>query len=235
MKLNEARLQPAGDNAQAHLFARDFGALLFDMDGTILSSIQAAERVWTTWARSHGLDVEAFLPTIHGVRAVETIRALDLPGVDPEAEAERLTLMEMDDMDGIEEIAGAAAFLGDLPGNAWAIVTSAPRTLAVRRLAAAGLPIPDVFVTADDVQHGKPAPDCFLLAAARLAKAPGDCLVFEDTLAGIRAAEAAGMAVVAVTATHRGTLESDAPAVVDYTALRVAAGEDGLLRLARAD
>jgi hypothetical protein len=58
-------------------FDRTFGAMLFDMDGTIINSIAAAERVWTAWAERHGLDVAAFLPTIHGVRAIETITARD--------------------------------------------------------------------------------------------------------------------------------------------------------------
>ena len=72
---------------------RSFAAFLFDMDGTILSSIAAAERVWTIWARRHGLDVAALMASIHGVRSVDTIRRLALPGVDPEAEAAVLTLM----------------------------------------------------------------------------------------------------------------------------------------------
>src|SRR6187551_2701028 len=116
---------------------RGFAAFLFDMDGTILTSIVAAERVWAAWARGHGLDVEAFLPTIHGVRSVETVRRLALPGVDPEAEAAAITRAEIEDVEGIEAIAGAAAFLAALPADRWAIVTSAPRELAVRRLAAA--------------------------------------------------------------------------------------------------
>ncbi|TKB82735.1 MAG: HAD family hydrolase, partial [Mesorhizobium sp.] len=66
---------------------RKFAAFLFDMDGTILNSIAAAERVWAAWAHRQGLDVAAFLPTIHGVRAIETIGRLALPGVDPAREA----------------------------------------------------------------------------------------------------------------------------------------------------
>ena len=73
-----------------------FGAFLFDMDGTILSSIASAERVWAAWALKHGLDVETFLPTIHGVRAVETVRNLNLSGVDVMAEVEALTQAELD-------------------------------------------------------------------------------------------------------------------------------------------
>ena len=157
-----------------------FGALLFDMDGTIISSVAAAERVWAAWAERQGLDVAAFLPTIHGVRGVEVIRQLELPGIDPQAEAQSILLAEMEDVGGIEAIEGAAAFLASLPRDRWAIVTSSPRNLALRRLEAAGLPPPAVFVTGEDVEHGKPAPDCFLLAAKRLGQRIEDCLVFED-------------------------------------------------------
>jgi sugar-phosphatase len=139
--------------------ARDYAAFLFDMDGTILTSIIAAERVWAAWARSHGLDVDVFLPTIHGKRSVDTVRGLGLPDIDAEAEAHRITLAEIEDVDGIEAIAGVAAFLATLPAERWAIVTSAPRALAQARIAAAGLPLPPVLVAAEDVKHGKPAPD----------------------------------------------------------------------------
>jgi len=157
---------------------RRYAAFLFDMDGTILTSIASAERTWSAWAIAHGLDVATFLPTIHGVRTVETIRRLGLPGVDPEVEAAAITAAEMDDVDDIEPIAGAAAFLKALPADRWTIVTSAPRALAERRLGAAGIPVPDRFIAAEDVANGKPAPDCFLLAAERLGVASADCLVF---------------------------------------------------------
>src|ERR1700712_1545064 len=115
------------------------------MDGTILSSIAAAERVWARWAERHGLDVPAFLPTIHGMRSVETVRRLGLPGVDPVAESAAITAEEMDDVEGIEQIAGVAASLAALPPHRWAVVTSAPRALALRRIAAAGLPTPPLL------------------------------------------------------------------------------------------
>jgi mannitol-1-/sugar-/sorbitol-6-phosphatase len=198
---------------------RGFAAFLFDMDGTILSSIVAAERVWADWARRHGLDVEAFLPTIHGVRTVETIRRLALPGVDPEAEAEAIMRTEMEDVDGIAAIAGAAGFLASLPADRWAIVTSASRPLAKRRLEAAGLPVPPVMITAEDVDNGKPAPDCFLLAAKRLGYPAEECLVFEDSAAGIAAAEAAGAAVVVITATHTHAFKTQHPSLADYGGL----------------
>jgi sugar-phosphatase len=210
---------------------RPFSAFLFDMDGTILTSIKAAERVWGQWARGHGLDVEAFLPTIHGKRTEETIRALALPGVDPVREAAFITSAEIEDVAGIQAIEGASAFLASLPPERWAIVTSAPRLLAEARILAAGLPTPAVLVAAEDVERGKPAPDPFLLGARKLGVLPADCLVFEDTLAGLQSAQAAGMASIVVTTTHAHPLETEVVAVLDYEDLRAVKTADGLLRV----
>ena len=211
---------------------RAFAAFLFDMDGTLLSSIACAERVWSRWARRHGVDVASFLPTIHGMRAVETVGRLQLPGVDPVAEAAVIQAEEMADVEGIAAIAGVAAFLGALPSRRWAVVTSAPRELALRRIAAAGLPVPPQMIAAEDVARGKPAPDCFELAAARLGVQARDCLVFEDAPAGIAAAEAAGASVLVITATHAHALDTRHPAIADYAALAPRIDADGGLRLA---
>lgn len=208
--------------------SRPFAALLFDMDGTLISSIASAERIWSRWAAAHGLDVATFLPTIHGVRSVETIRRLNLPGVDPEAEAAAITAAEMEDVGDVTEIPGARAFLGTLPPERWAIVTSAPRALALRRLTAADMPVPERMVAAEDVAQGKPAPDCFLLVARRLGVAAEDCCVFEDAPAGIRSAEAAGASAVVVTATHYEPVSGGHPAIPDYRNLRVVTDPDGL-------
>ena len=211
---------------------RTYAAFLFDMDGTILTSIASAERTWSAWALAHGLDVATFLPTIHGVRTVETIRRLGLPGVDPDVEAAAITAAEMEDVDDIEPIPGAAAFLAALPTDRWTIVTSAPRALAERRLAAAGIPVPERFIAAEDVTNGKPAPDCFLLAADRLGVPIAGCLIFEDAAAGIAAADAAGADVLIITATHAEGhgLEPGRQSVADYQGLGVDAG-NGTLRL----
>ena len=201
------------------------------MDGTILSSIAAAERVWTRWALRHGVDVAAFLPTIHGMRAVETIGRQNLPDVDVEAEAAVIHAEEMEDVEGIAAIAGVRAFLESLPADRWALVTSAPRELARRRIEAAGLPMPPLMIAAEDVTQGKPAPDCFLLAAARLGVRASDCLVFEDAPAGIAAAEAAGASVLVITATHAHPLDTRHPGVVDYAAVAMRVDAGGALRL----
>ncbi|WP_413722534.1 HAD-IA family hydrolase [Sodalis sp. RH23] len=206
-----------------------FAAFLFDMDGTLLNSIASAERVWSRWAARHGLDVATFLPTIHGVRSVETIRRLNLPGVDPEAEARAITQAEIEDTDGIVPIAHAPDFLAVLPPDRWAIVTSAPRELALRRLRAAGLRVPALLISAEDVVRGKPAPDCYLMAADRLGVDAGRCLVFEDAPAGIAAAEAAGARVVVITATHRHPMRVRHLALADYGEYRAAADTGGLI------
>jgi sugar-phosphatase len=210
------------------VFNSAYRAFLFDMDGTVLTSIAAAERVWTTWAVRHGVDVETFLPTIHGARAIDTIRRLDLPEVDAEAEAAWITEAEIEDVDGVFEVPGAATFLRSLPARQWAIVTSAPRALALRRMAAAGIPEPEVMVTAEDVTAGKPDPSGYRLAARRLGVEPGQCLVFEDATVGILAAEAAGADLMIVTATHEQPIETVHGTLASYESVQVLVDAAGL-------
>jgi mannitol-1-/sugar-/sorbitol-6-phosphatase len=210
---------------------RSYEAFLFDMDGTILTSIAAAERVWATWAKCHGLDVEAFLPTIHGVQSVETIRRLNIAGIDPVIEAAEITRREIEDVAGIDPIPGSRAFLSALPAGRWAVVTSAPLALAIARLNAANLPAPPVIVTADDVLKGKPAPDCFLLAAKKLGTSANQCLVFEDSAAGISAAEDAGADVVVITSTHRKPIATRHVALLDFRAFSAHVNEGGRMVL----
>ncbi|TIS58493.1 MAG: HAD family hydrolase [Mesorhizobium sp.] len=210
---------------------REFAAFLFDMDGTVLNSIAATERVWAHWARRQGLDVAAFLPTIHGVRAIETIGRLALPGLDPVREADWLLKAEAADLDGIHPIAGAVAFLASLPPERWAIATSAPRELALLRMKAAGIPVPAVLVAGEDVSRGKPAPDCFRLAAERLGVDARDCLVFEDAPAGIAAAEAAEAAVMVISATHRQPLQTPHAAIAGYEMISIAVDDRGWIAI----
>lgn len=200
---------------------RTFAAFLFDMDGTLLNSIESANRAWSAWAEQHGVDFEEMRKHMHGMRAVETIKRWGPAHLDVEAEYEALTIAEMDDVHDITAISGAEAFLQALPADRWALVTSAPRNLALRRIEAAGLPVPPLLVTADDVTNGKPAPDCFLMAAKLLGVPPEDCLVWEDAPAGIAAAKAAGMACIVISATHVHPIETDNPKIPGYDALEV--------------
>ena len=167
------------------------------------------------------------------MRAKETMRRQNIANLDLAAEAAWLTQAEIDDVDGITQISGAASFLDGLPADRWAIVTSSPRRLALRRLGAAGLPVPAMMVTGEDVENGKPAPDCFLLAARRLGLEPADCLVFEDAPAGIAAAEAAGAALAVITATHRHPLETRHPTLAGYDGMTVSPDDKGWLSVSR--
>lgn len=210
---------------------KKFSAFLFDMDGTLLTSIAAAERVWGAWAQRQGLDPITFLPTMHGQRAIDTIRRLKLPGLDPEIEAARITKAEIEDVQGVVAIAGAAEFLAALPVDRWAIVTSASKKLAQSRLEAAGLVKPRVIVTGDDVAVGKPDPQCFLLGAKRLGVSAADCLVFEDVEAGVKAGRAAGADVMVVTAAGHGLYLPNLQTIDDYTNIVPVVSAEGLLSI----
>ncbi|MHA6769833.1 HAD-IA family hydrolase [Sphingobium ummariense] len=208
-----------------------FAAFLFDMDGTILDSIAVANRIWTRWAERHGLDAAEILRVMHGVQAVQTVRRFAPAGINVEEEAAAITEAEVAETAGVVAIPGAAPFLQGLPPERWAVVTSAPRRLALRRLWAAGLPVPAVLVCAEDVTNGKPAPDCFLAAARALGVPISDCLIWEDAPAGIAAAEAAGATVIVVGATHPRRLETPHPVVQDYVSFHVEADSTGALTL----
>ncbi len=203
---------------------RRYKAFLFDMDGTVLNSAASAERVWGDWARRHGLDVAPFLKTMHGRRSEDTIRDSGVSGLDIKAEAQAITDAEIADTAGTVEIAGAAAFLAALPASSWTIVTSASRPLAEARLKAVGLPIPAHMVTAEEISAGKPHPEGYLLGAQRLGVAPGDCLVFEDTVPGAKAGDAAGADVLVI----GGLSVPPHAAAKDYTALSVTVVDGGL-------
>jgi sugar-phosphatase len=179
-------------------------AIVFDLDGVLVDSTAFVEQQWRRWASARGLRAEPFLRVCHGRRAVETIR-IAAPNLDAEAEVAAFGPAEESPagVEAIGPLAGAARLLAALPLWSWGVATSGPRLAAATRLRRAGLPVPPVLICAEDVTRGKPNPDPYLKAAKDLGTTPADCLVMEDAPAGIEAARAAGMPVIALTTTHR--------------------------------
>jgi sugar-phosphatase len=171
------------------------------------------ERQWRALCARLGLDFPSVLAVLHGVRSADVIRAV-APELDAEAEAAVLDAAEETDTDGLVAVAGAHGVLARLPPGAWGIVTSGHRTLAQGRLRAVGLPVPAVMVCGDEVANGKPDPEGFLRGARLLGVAPEHCVALEDAPAGIRAALAAGMPVIAVATTHAPADLAEASAVI---------------------
>ena len=202
-------------------------AILFDLDGTLVDSATRVQRLWLDWSRKHGIDPHFLLEVMHGRRADETIRIV-APHLPVQEEFQALEAEEILDMDGVRPYARARELLNQLSARQWAIVTSGTRRVAGARMAHVGLPAPDVFITADDVTRGKPAPDGYLLAARRLDLDPAECVVIEDAPAGIQAGKAAGMRVIAVGTTLAEEALSLADVVIGQLAeirLTVSPGE----------
>ncbi|MGW3562832.1 HAD-IA family hydrolase [Streptomyces sp. NPDC000941] len=204
-------------------------ALLFDNDGTLISSLESVHRCWSRWAREYGIPAEDFERVeLHGRPASDIIGDLLPAHRIPEARA-RIDELELADVagGGVVALPGTVELLGRLPVDRWAVVTSANRELAEARLAAVGIS-PALLISADDITRGKPDPEPFLLAADKLGFGPARCVVFEDAPAGLAAGRAAGMRTVALTTTaDRGQLVADV-VVKDLSAVSVKAIEGGL-------
>ena len=192
-----------------------FGAVLFDMDGTLIDSTSAVERSWLAWAKNEGIHPDDFLRAGHGQPAAKLVAS----AVPPERVAEslkRLTAIEESDTDGIEILPGVRALLDSLPAEQWAIVTSSTKDLAYIRLAAAGVQPPSTVVTFDDVVRGKPDPEPFIRGAQALGVDPSRCLVVEDSVAGLIAGRRAGCVTLAIAGTHHSSeLSAHADAIVE--------------------
>ncbi len=208
-------------------------ALLFDLDGTLIDSTDRIDRLWRWWAERHGIPFEQLEGKIHGRPAVESFRLID-PSLPIEQEVQELEAEEVRDMHDVRLIPGARELLGRLEASRWAIVTSGSPRVAHARINHIGLPMPRVLITAAEIEHGKPAPDGYLLAARRLGLRPADCVVLEDSPVGVEAGKAAGMRVVAIAYTHAaGELEGADALVADLSDIQVEATARGIeLRLA---
>ncbi|MFF4009000.1 HAD-IA family hydrolase [Streptomyces sp. NPDC001717] len=206
-------------------------ALLLDMDGTIVNSDAVVERCWRDWAVSHGLDPQEALKVVHGRQGYATMAVLlpDRPMELNHAENAVMLARETADVDGVVPVPGAPEFMAALADLPHALVTSADAALATARMTAANLPMPEVRVTAESVRASKPDPEGFLMGASALGVTPADCLVFEDSAAGIAAGRAAGMRVIGIgprAAAHTPTAHAE-----DLRSLRVTATADGSIEV----
>ncbi|MER5510270.1 HAD family hydrolase [Streptomyces sp. NPDC002766] len=206
-------------------------ALLLDMDGTLVNSDAVVERIWRRWAERHGLDADEVMKVVHGRQGHASMAVLlpDRPMEQNHADNARMLAEETADTDGVVEVPGAAEFLASLDGLPHALVTSADVPLSTARMAAAGLPLPRVRITAESVGASKPDPEGFLKGAAELGIAPADCVVFEDSAVGIAAGRAAGMRVVGVG--PRADFHEPDIVVRDLTQVRIETKTDGTIRI----
>ena len=204
-------------------------AILFDIDGTLVDSTAAVVRTWETWAAQRGIDAQEILRVCHGRRTEDTLTFF-LPAEQHAAAIAELGQLELADLDDVIALPGTQSLLRRLPTDRWAAVTSGSRHVMETRLTATGLPIPDVLVSAEAVEAGKPDPEGYLKAAAALGRDPGRCLVVEDAPAGIEAGRAAGARVLAVATSHPAEELTAADAVVpDLTAVEVEITADGVV------
>jgi len=178
------------------------GEVLFDMDGTLIDSIDAIEDAWSAWATAE----DVVLPSasaLHGRTAHDLVSSL-VPSARIAEALERLNLLEQHPTAPIRIHRGALELIAGIPAGRWAIVTSATRLVALARLSAAGIPLPELLIAGDEVDRGKPDPEPYRIAQRRDgSRLPA--VAFEDAVAGLRSAKAAGCLAVGIA----GTVSAD--------------------------
>lgn len=169
--------------------------LLFDNDGVLVDSHEAARIGWEQWSSEFAPDFYWDTPENTGIRAEDKVRELVAPELFEKAN-NRINELEQNTAHLTQPLPGSVELLNSLKPGTWTVCTSANANLGRARLSAAGLPVPDQLVTGDDVARGKPFPDPYLLGAERLGFDAADCVVFEDAIAGVEAAIEAGVGLV---------------------------------------
>lgn len=206
---------------------RQFKGFIFDVDATLVDTTKVINDIWKSWAAGHGLHFDAVAPHIHGRKIAETLARLGPRFESAVFEAE-VAGIGMTSMKQAKAIAGALDFIKQLPLDRWAIATSGPRAIASTSLTAAGIPLPEVMICAEDVARGKPDPEPFALAARKLNLATHQCLAFEDSPAGVASAKAAGCFTIAILSSHRQEELLEADLIVSgFPALSLSRHTDG--------
>ncbi|MGH3904117.1 MAG: HAD-IA family hydrolase [Pseudonocardiaceae bacterium] len=180
--------------------------LLFDNDGVLIDASAAIEYCWRTFAEHYNLPADEVVAQVPGRRSQDVINryAQMLPVTVDEA-LRHYEQLCVEDNTAVEALPGAIELLESIPRTCWTVVTSGTRDLTTTRLRAAGLPIPPVLVTAEDVSAGKPDPAPYRLAAERLGLPSESCLAIEDAPPGLTSARKAGCRTLALLTTHDAT------------------------------
>jgi sugar-phosphatase len=189
-------------------------AIAFDVDGVLIDSASVHRTVWAIWSQSHELDVDVVWRATFGRRPEDTVVETGR-GLDPVAERLVLDRLLAEHEHRIAALPGAKALLEGLGSTPWALATSGSRAVTIQRFHRLGLPLPSQGVFGEDVQDGKPSPECYLRASEQLGIAPADCVVVEDAPAGIAAGRAAGCRVLALTTTHPSEALVEADEIYD--------------------
>lgn len=200
-----------------------FKAVIFDMDGTLIESTEADFLAWERLFADYGktLTYQQYLPML-GIKSVYVIR--DYLGVTDKGEVERCLqtkwkyFVEVIDKNGMKEVEGALEFVKkfrQVPMKV-ALATSSRRPKVDLIMAQLGfINYFDAIVSGDEVERSKPAPDIFIRAAEKLQMPPADCIVIEDAVNGVTAANKAGMKCVAITTTNSAEALSHADVVIE--------------------
>ena len=190
-------------------------AVIFDLDGVLIDSEPSWRRATRELLQAHGRKFKPVIAEQHmGMRirdiAAVLVAAHDL-AVDPEEFGARLIDMLLAQFDrALAPMEGAAEALALVAaaGLPMAVATSSPRRVVNAVMKRFGWRFAAVC-SGDDVENGKPAPDIYQLAAARLGVDAGGCVAIEDSVNGVRAAKAAGMRCIAVPAGSAAAAEAD--------------------------
>jgi sugar-phosphatase len=186
------------------MLAKEIG-FLFDLDGTLINSQESVMNSWITMANEAGIPLESLIGH-HGLPAEQTIRKLlaDREEIEIQRWIRRVTDLEIADVDGVRAVPGALELLAELTEREipWTIVTSCTSDLALARTRAAKISLPANAVTFDQVSHGKPFPEPFILGAKRIGIPTNFCWAIEDAPGGVTSAKDAGCTVVGVLTTH---------------------------------
>jgi len=189
-------------------------AFIFDMDGTMIDSMPFHNRSWLALFADLGYEVdpEEFSTKTYGMTTKDVIKMILGESITAEESAKYSDMKEflyrVQYRPHIKPVEGLMKFLADAKARQIPMALATSAGAANIRFVLSCLKLEDTFdciVGADDVTHGKPDPEMFLLAARKLGAQPAQCIVFEDAMAGVEAARRAGMRAVAVTTTHDAT------------------------------